>query len=242
MNFKAFNFMVAAVLSIGGAVGQAAPITSTGFFVPADTLINFDAFPDVVGAPVSGTGLTNQYASLGAQFSSEDVVGAFQTTDPGDVNGRFGAFMRVLAAQSLGGVPKSSPRYASGLTFLGAPVSDMRIDFTLPVSAFGMWIIDNDASVGRLQAFSSTGTLIETLVVPQVGEGGSVFHGIDAGVSGTRIAYVIYDGNNGTAIDSTFIDDLYLRVTPVPEPGIASLMLVGIGLLGGRARRNSRRQ
>jgi len=105
-----------------------------------------------------------------------------------------------------------------------------------------MWIIDNDASIGRLQAFASDGTLIETLIVPQVGEGGSAFRGLDTGGLGNPIAYVIYDGNNGAAIDSTFLDDLHFRPAVVPEPGTVSLVLVGIAVLGGLARRHSRLQ
>ena len=147
----------------------------------------------------------------------------------------------LLAAQSGGGAPKSAPRYASGVTYLGNPVADMRVDFTSPVTAFGMWIIDNDQSVGRLQAFGSDGTLLSTLVVPQVGANGSAFHGIDIGGSGSLISYVIYDGNNGSAIDSTFLDNLYFRPAVVPEPGTAALLFAGATLLGGVARRRARK-
>ena len=232
---------LATLLASAVSSAQAVPNASASFFGPADTLITFDSFVNVAGTPVSGTALNTQYGSLGVTFSSELTVGGSQATDPGDVGHRFAAGMRVLAAQTGGGRPVSGSRYASGQTYLGTPVSDMRIDFTQPVSAFGMYLIDNDFSTGRLQAFTSTGTLIETSVVPRVGEGGVAFHGIDAQALGNSISYVILDANNGAALDSTFIDNLYFRraavTAAVPEPGTDLMMLAGLCVLGAFVRR-----
>ncbi len=232
----ATTLAVALGLGLAASSSHAVAITSTGFFTASDTLINFDTVPGVAGTPANGQALYADYSSLGvATFRSEDVVGASQATDPADATGRFGATMDFFPALTGGGVPHSGTRYASGLVHLGTPTSDMRIDFVNPVSAFGMWIIDNDASTGRLQAFDATGTLIETRVVPLVGEGGSAFHGIDASASGKTISYVILDGNAGAALDSTFIDDLYFRAAAVPEPGSWALMLAGLAGLVGAA-------
>ena len=237
-------FVLSAVLAATISSAHAVPIVAASFFGPTDTLITFDTYPNVAGTPTSGSALTTQYSSLGVTFSSELAVGGSQATDPGDAGHRFAAGMRVLAAQTGGGRPVSGSRYASGSTYLGTPVSDMRIDFTQPVSAFGLYIIDNDFSTARLQAFKSTGELIETRVVPRVGEGGVAFDGIDAQALGNSISYVILDANNGAALDSTFIDNLYFRraavTAAVPEPETDLMMLAGLTLLTGFVRRRTR--
>jgi hypothetical protein len=234
----AASLAAALVLGLAAGSSQAVAITSTSFFTASDTLINFDTVPGVAGTPANGQALYADYSSLGvATFRSEDVVGASQATDAADASGRFGATMNFFPALTGGGVPHSGTRYASGLVHLGTPTSDMRIDFASPVSAFGLWVIDNDASTARLQAFDASGALIETRVVPLVGEGGSAFHGIDASASGKTISYVILDGNAGAALDSSFIDDLYVRVAAVPEPGSGALMLAGLAAAAGVVRR-----
>lgn len=235
-----FSALLGTAITAAASTVGAVPITSPSAFTVSDTLVAFDHLPASLGGgiPASNTPLTTQYASSGVRFSAEDVPGALQTTDAADAAGRFGSTWFFYAAQSGGGVPKSGTRYAGG-QYASKPtnMSDMRIDFTVPVSAFGMWIIDNDFSVGRLQAFDALGTLLETVVVPQVGEGGSSFRGIDVGADGTSIAYAILDGNHGAALDSTFVDNLYFRVSSIPEPETWALMVGGIALLSVFKRR-----
>jgi hypothetical protein len=218
-------------LATAAITASAVPITSPGFFGATDTLINFDVFPGAQGVPASGTVLNSQYQQRGVIFSSEDVVNALQTTDPGDTAGRFGAGMLIFPTLSGGGAAISSPRYATGRFYSGLATSDMRFDFAAPVAAFGLWVIDNDFSAVRLQAFTASGNLIESAAVPQVGEGGATFRGIDVTTSGQRISYVILDGSNGTQLDSTFIDNLYYRISPIPEPASGLLILSGLFIL-----------
>jgi hypothetical protein len=215
------------VLSAGGAA--AAPITAPSFFnLPSDITINFESLPGVTGVPPSGMALTVQLAGLGVSFSSEDVPGALQTTDPGDASGRFEAPFRILGAVAGAGAPRSGARYAGGDKYIGSGglnVSDMRIDFLAPVDAFGFYLIDNDFSDARISAYATSGTLLESLVVPEVGEGGYGYHGIAA----AGIAYAIIDGAGGAALDSSFIDDLSFRAGAAAAPEPSSLLLLALG-------------
>lgn len=205
---------------------EAVPITTPLFFTSADVTIDFESVPGSPGVPPSGTALTNQYTSLGVSlFRSEDVLNTLQTTDAADASGRFEDPFRILETQGLGGAPQSGVRYASGDVHLGQNTSDMRIDFASPVIAFGFWVIDNDFTDVRIAAYSAAGALIETLIVPEVAEGGFGYHGIAA----PGISYLIIDGQDGVRLDSTFIDDLSFRVAP--EPGLLSLLGCGILLL-----------
>lgn len=227
---------LAAALAAPAAQAAAVVINSPSFFGGRAADIDFDTLPGG-GATVAGALLDAQYAGLGVRFASEDEPDTLQSTDLADSSGRFGFSMRLLAAVGGGGVPTSGSRYASGRFFTGMGVSDLRIDFTDPVQAFGMQVIDNDFSTARLQAFDEAGLLLGSVTVPQVGEGGTAFWGLDVG-GGSRVRYVILDGAGGAQLDSTFIDDLYFTraTTPgaLPVPGTAALVALGLVALTAR--------
>lgn len=218
----------AAILAIvgGASTGSAAVIGSPDDFGADATVITFEGL---------GDGAAFDLLPGGVRFASEwiDRIGGPDAIDPGDVTGRFSQPMFALSAQVGGGEPIGE-RYASGAVYLGWEVSDMRIDFDTPVGAVAMWFIDNDFADVRLRAFASDGTLLDSLVVPQVFEGGSTFAGLAAGPS--SIAYLIIDGPDGAVIDSTFIDDL---TYVVPSP-VGSLW-VGAAFVAARRRHRSRR-
>ncbi len=225
---------MACSLAAHRAQAAAVVIDKASYFGARAADIDFDTLPGGA-ATVDGALLDAQYASLGVRFASEDEPDTSQSADLADSSGRFGFSMRLLAAVGGGGVPTSGSRYASGRFFTGMGVSDLRIDFTDPVQAFGLQVIDNDFSTARLQAFDEAGLLLGSVTVPRVGEGGTAFWGLDVGSSGPRVRYVILDGAGGAQLDSTFIDDLYFtRGTAVPVPATAALVALGlVALLGG---------
>ncbi len=220
--------LMASALAATAAQAAAVVISSASYFGGRAADISFDTLPGG-SAAVAGALLDAQYASLGVRFSSEDEPDSLQTTDLADASGRFGFSMRLLSAVGGGGVPTSGSLYASGRFFTGMGVSDLRIDFTDAVQAFGMQVIDNDFSTARLQAFDDAGLLLGSVTVPEVSEGGTAFWGLDMGGTGSRVRYVILDGAGGAQLDSTFIDDLYFtRGTAVPLPGTAALAALGL--------------
>ena len=210
------------------ATADAAPITNPAFFSqPGDVFIDFDGL-------ATGTDLTTQIPGLVFGSEPANSVGTLQTTDPADASGRFAAPITVRTALSGGGTPSSAPHYVNGEAFGGLETSDMRIDFTGGASAFGMQVIDNDFTDVRLQAFDAGGALLETLVIPEVNEGGVGYHGIDRTGGGPAISYFILDADGGADLDSTFLDDLsYRPVAPIPAPAAMLLALTGLGALGG---------
>lgn len=219
-------------LTVAATGAHAVPITSLSYFDQVgDVIIDFETLSGSSDQVAEFTSLTSQYDGL--LFSSESTPHALQTTDPGDLSGRFDAPVRILPAISGGGVPTSGVRYMSGDSYLGLYTSDIRIDFLFGVTAVGFHIVDNDYTDVRVQAFDAAGNVLDTVIVPEVGGGGVTY----AGIAAQGISYVIIDGANGTHLDSTFIDDLSFR--PVPVPAALPLMLTALGALGlsGRRRR-----
>ena len=198
----------------------AEPITDPSFFDDVNaTTIDFEQFPQ-------GTLLTDQYAGLGLLLSSEDEPNTLQTTDPADAAGRFEASCRVLPGVVGGGDPTSGINYVGGDTFNGLNTSDMRLDFVVPVTAFGMFFIDNDFSNVRVTAYNEVGDALESVLVLEVGEGGVTYTGLFVT---EHLSYVIIDANNGEPLDSTFIDDLsFADVEPCPAD-LDGDDMVGIG-------------
>ena len=221
------------------ATGHAAVISDQAFFNASDTLIDFETSPLTGSTFASRTELTNQDEMLGVLFSSPDRPRVLHTADANDTSGRFEAPFKIISSVSGGGAPTSGIRYASGNTYTGTDTPDMRVDFTAGVSAFGMYVIDNDFSTARLRAYDSAGSLLETVILTQTGNGGSAYYGVDVTGTGDAISYFILDGNNDMNLDSTFIDELsYRSVAAVPVP--TAFWLFGSALLGlmGIARRN----
>ena len=114
----------------------------------------------------------------------------------------------------------------------------MKIDFVSSVTAFGLYVIDNDFSDAIITAFDRTGTVLESVTVNQVGEGGSTYIGLSRSlfdISYFTMTGVITRGNYSPVgspyLDSTFIDDLsFTTAAPVTEP--ATMLLLGLGLAG----------
>lgn len=234
MNRSCSTYRVVVISALAFSVrAEAVVITDPSFFDGMNAItIGFETFPGSGDIIPHNTLLTDQYSTLGVLFSSEDEPSAFETTDPGDVAGRFEAPWRILAAVGGGGAPTSGLRYASGDAFLGLQTSDLRIDFLTPVDAFGFFLIDNDFTDVRIRAFDAAGGLLEMLIAPQVSEGGVSYQGISV----PTISYVIIDGNRGVSLNSSFIDEL--SFTPIPAPGALGLFVVA-GVVHHRRRRGS---
>jgi hypothetical protein len=223
------------VLSISVFVPVRSAVINSGsyFNQPGDVLIDFESMPGASGIPGDGTVLSNQYTGL--LFRSELRGNPKQNTDKADSLGRFTQSFAFYAQIPAGGAPTSGVRYASSTNPSGWNVPDMRVDFSSPVEAFGLWIIDNDFSTARISAFNSSGGFIESVVIPAVSEGGKTYRGIAA----PGISYFILDGNNNSDLDSTLIDDLSYRPSfnsEVPEPSTLATFFIAFAFVGYRKR------
>ena len=231
LNCKLLSVFMVLFISVFVPV-RSAVINSGSFFnQPGDVLIDFESMPGLAGIPGEGSVFSDQYTGL--LFRSELRNNPKQNTDKADSLGRFTQSFAFYAQIPLGGTPTSGVRYTSNTDPLGWNVPDMRVDFSIPVEAFGLWIIDNDFSTARISAFNSSGGLIESVVIPAVSEGGKTYRGIAA----PGISYFILDGNNNSDLDSTFIDDLSFRPSfnsEVPEPSTLATFIIAFALVGHR--------
>ena len=206
---------VAAVLVLVGTA-WAAPIKGKGFFqwFP-HTLISFET--NGAGGTVN---LANgDFAPLPAsEYSAQGVTFSQAIQWVNDSGASFDA------AQLIGGSPE--------ISIPGPSNDDFRMNFSAPVHAFGMFVMNRTTNpvTPYFSAFDSTGALIETVTFEGDfidGVTGTASYGFMGLCSDTSIASVrIYK-------DSTGLDDLYF--SPLPEP--ASLTLLGLGALALIRRR-----
>lgn len=215
--------------AIASVEASASLVTSKSFFTAADRYVSFDSAPGSSSVLPNFSSVSSVYSSLGVRFSAESSPNTLFNTDYADSAHRFNAPLYTMRSVGGGGAATSGANYAAGPTWGGYNVSDMRIDFSVNVTAFGMYFVDNDYTTVRFSAYDAKSNLLETEYVNQVSDGGFTFRGMDLSASGKKVAYVIIDA--GGLLDSTFIDDLYFRAQsspPLPEPMPLSLLIMGL--------------
>jgi hypothetical protein len=204
------------------SAAQAGAIYDAGFFssIPRTTIcFETDGSGNPVVISEGGTQYMygDEYSSFGVLFD-QDI---YWVNDSGD---------DFEAAQAIGGSPEISiPGPATVMT-------DLVMSFTVPVKAFGLWVIDrNDKpNVPSFQARNASGGVIETVTFQGAFVDGSVgiqdygFMGIYAeqNIASVRMSY-----------DYTGFDNLIF--SSVPEPGCAVLLAAGAATI---MRRRTRRQ
>ncbi len=205
------------------SVASAGVISDTSYFNAfPTTLINFET--DGVGTPITLIQAQSLAMPLGA-YSNLGVTFVDQVNWVNDGTSAFDA------AQTIGGSPVNSIPSAS--------VSSFRFDFTVPIYAFGFFVINNagvDPNGPRFVAKDSLGNVLDTA---QFGAG---FADGQITVGPTTASYGFMGIFSNTPIarvevtkQAAILDDL--RFTSVPTPGVGAVVgLAAAGLL--RRRRN----
>jgi hypothetical protein len=207
---------------LGGASANGAPIADAGFFngIP-HTLITFETgaggTPVIIGNGANLPMPANAYAAQGVVFSPAISWG----NDGG---------AQTDAAQVIGGSPE--------ILIPGPNDDDFTIVFSVPVMAFGFWVMDN-TMVQKRPTFTaldaSNQALDSTTFGPPFRDGnvGIVDYGFMGIVADRNIASV------HITKDATSLDNFYF--SPVPEPGALGMLglisFVGNALARHRAAR-----
>lgn len=211
--------------------------------VPAAAVtINFDQLPNGTTLPISGTGISNQYASQGVTFqgtnTQDSSTGALNswghiaaTGDGGSRNylGNFGPFGPSTP------VPGPSD-------YLLAPRYDtMSLLFANAVSSisFGLYTGGGQNSVA-ITAYDSFGAVLQSLTNVMANEGEFDIQTLTA--SGVARIDIVGGVNFNGSVRLYGIDDLNFTVdpivvAPVPEPAAWAMMIGGFGIAGSALRR-----
>lgn len=194
---------------------------------PNQTTIDFDT--DGNGAPLpAGVSVTNQYAAVGASFSS--TVAGYPL-----VNALPGSLPNVGSGTYSGGnFIQMVPRTQGG--------GDFSIVFGHSINQFSMWVGDLETEAFGTTEFSyfNNGQLLGTQSVNQT-------------TGPAPLAFTFFGASFGTGVDEISItlgsgdyvvfDDIgYSTVTPVPIPAGISMMSLAIAFLVGGSRIRKRQR
>jgi len=214
-----YHLTMAAALLIGCGVSSAnaAAITDASFFTAIPhTLVTFEVNggggPVVLGNGASQTMPAGEYAAQGFTFSRD-----IHWVNDGSAD--------FDAAQLIGGSPSTSMFYQLG----NPPGNDYFLNFTVPVRAFGFWVIhyNGEAFQPTFAAFNSGGQLIDQVTFGPLFRDGSIGFA-DYGFMGIAANEDIAS----VRIQQSFTEFDNLNFSPVPEPGTSALFgLVGVSLL-----------
>ena len=192
-------------------------VVATSTRLPAQTLIEPDSF-----ANFTALNHVSPHVSL-------ITAGANNLPFPFDVTASFDGFGYTSTGTNVFG--------HAGIPFWNND-RRLRMDFSSPadfiaIDFIGGWSFTNDT--GRLDVFSSTGTLLDSYITAPLAAGSIETMTISrpAGDIAWAVAYVPLHGGNFGRLDN-------LRFAVVPEPGCASLILAGVACVY-RKRRTARR-
>ncbi len=198
-----------------GSLARAASIFSPGSLTPGFSTIDFESIPTGTLFPAPGT------------FSVGPVT--FSSTA--------GQALRITGTFAFPGAdPAGNHLSPSSGTF--GDVHPLRFDFASPVAEFLVTWIDPNFANNFLHAYSTSGTLLESVEVPATGSGTSAFAGIVR--PSQDISYVVTQVAPG---DLYLLDNVrYGAMAVVPEPQSVVLLATGIaGMLGLGWRRRAKR-
>ena len=178
----------------------------------------------------------------GSTITFNDIaLGSYPTVNSGGVTFSNAAPAIVPAIQGISiqdaGAGNHYLRYSTSVfpapegSVSAIPQVKLRIDFSAPVSAFGMFV--SGSYPYSLTAYDDTDSVIETFG-PTAGSYNDYFMGI---ASSTNIRYAILGNING--FDYLEIDNLITAPSAVPTPPALPLMSLGICLFW-LARRHTR--
>ncbi len=240
-----------AALIAGGLLALAAPAQAmtigTGAFTGSQVVESFEGI--VLGPNVGASPFANiiEPGRLGAYTFASGVTLTSPVPNPGTLNN--GAFIHDFslpagASNNWGanGAVASAANVPFGTSYLGAfdnlsgatvPVS-ITLDFSSDVLRVGAYLTGAAGLVLRMDAYSATGTLLETATISTVpvGSWGTNFLGIERSEGIRRVVFSGADFG---------LDGLTSEITPVPE--MSTGVLLGIGLAGlslaGRRKRGT---
>jgi hypothetical protein len=114
----------------------------------------------------------------------------------------------------------------------GDPTTAMRVDFVSFLSFVSIDFVPNDTDTGVLQAYSFDGLLLSEVV----GRSNSSYT-LTLNAASTPFAHILASYGDSGGIGRVGYD-----VAAIPEPNINAMMLAGLGLIIGVARRRKHQQ
>lgn len=209
-------------LLLAAAPAQAASFTSETQWLAA------------VGAPVAAEGFDTLAAGQG--LSRLPGLGL----DLAVLSASQQVFPTVLSTAAVGGFARSAPHvlgnFAPPIVIPGAALNFRPTRSGEGIFAFGYWNVGVDDRT-QLSFFSATGALIERTLSPAVAFPSTnlSFIGIVSSLPASRVEIAGVIGNGQFTIDN-----LQVRVAPVPEPAPWLAIAAGVAILA-RRRRGRRR-
>ncbi len=247
-----FERQALAALLAGLAMGaaQADAVTEVAYGSISGTAITFSELTD--GATLDGL-LSSGGVQFGERFSGQELavakaprLGSTTQQDWFDdlSHGSAAAGLTLLAGAAGANLGAYDYGDANGVALFGVGPLTGAADgfgaisarFASPVSALGFQLRDADGGAITLSLYRLDGSLIQSVDLSGRTDGffGFSRSGATADVAGFSLTN--RDGYYGVSLDNLVLS----AVAPVPEPGSYALMLAGMAVVGGVARRRRR--